>query len=336
MNILIIGGTRNMGHYLTLALREANHTVTILNRGLTRDDLPDDVERLRADRTIPAQLEQALQGRRFDAVVDFVLYDGAEADVVVDLLQGKTQHYIFVSSGQVYLMRSGLERPYSEADYEGEFIIEPPLNTYDHEEWLYGVQKRQAEDVLARAYHERDFPYTSLRLPMVNSARDPFNRLYSYILRLQDGGPVLVPESPDYALRHVYARDVVQVVMSLLQSGKGKGHTYNISQDETVSMADFLNMLGGVLNIEPKMVRVERSLLEANGFLPDCSPYSDVWMSELTNERSKSELGVSYTPLATVIEDLVDYYRTNPPTAPLSYRRRKAERQFAESYLQRG
>jgi nucleoside-diphosphate-sugar epimerase len=336
MDVLIIGGTRNMGHYLASALLDKGHTVTILNRGLTQDDLPAAVERLRADRTIAAQLEDALGGRCFDAVVDFVLYDGAEADVIVDLLQGKVDHYVFISSGQVYLMRAELERPYSETDYEGEFIIEPPLNTYDHEEWLYGVQKRQAEDVLARAYHERHFPYTSLRLPMVNSARDPFNRLYGYILRLRDGGPMLVPQSPDYALRHVYAQDVVQVIMNLLESGQGKGEVYNIAQDETVTIDEFLGMLGKQLELEPRVVRVDRGLLEANGFLPDCSPYSDVWMSELTNGRSKSDLGAAYTPLATVIAELVGHYRANPPAPPLSYRRRKAERQFAESYLQRG
>ena len=332
MDILIIGGTRNMGHFLTLALLDAGHTVTVLNRGITRDDLPDSVERLRADRTIPAQLEQALGGRSFDAVVDFVMFDGEQARVAVDLFKERTDHYIFISSGQVYLLLAKENRPFSEDDYEGDLIPEPPLNTYDHEEWLYGMQKRRAEDTLAHAHAESDFPYTSLRLPMVNSERDPFNRLYAYMLRLRDGGPILVPEAPDYPLRHVYGGDVVRVIVDLLETGAGKGSAFNLSQDETVSLPEFLGLLGEHMDIEPDILHVPRSLLEANGFLPDCSPFSDKWMSELDNTRSKTDLGVSYTALHVYIENIVTHYQDNPPTQPTSYQRRQSERQFAESH----
>lgn len=335
MKVLIIGGTRNMGHYLTLALREAGHQVTILNRGITRNDLPDDVEHLKADRTVPAQLEKALGKRDFDAVVDFVLFSGINAEIAVDLFQGRTDHYIYISSGQVYLLRDNIQRPFTENDYEGELINEPPLNTYDHEEWAYGLQKRRAEDVLKRAYAERIFPYTSLRLPMVNGSRDSFSRLYGYMLRMRDNGPILVPDKPDHPLRHVYSQDVVNTIVMLLETGKGKGRAYNISQDETVSLDEFLTLLGEMLGTQPDIVRVERSLLEANGFLPDCSPFSDIWMSELDNRRSREELGIQYTPLPIYLETLVKFHKENPPQQPISYRRRHAERHFAESY-QRG
>jgi hypothetical protein len=43
------------------------------------------------------------------------------------------------------------------------------------------------------------------------------------------------------------------------------------------------------MGIKPHIIRVKRSELEANGFLPDCSPFSDRWMSELDNTRSKAE-----------------------------------------------
>ena len=68
MHILVIGGTRNIGHYLTLALLEQGHRVTILNRGVTPDSLPESVERLRADRSDAVQLQLALGGRDFDVV----------------------------------------------------------------------------------------------------------------------------------------------------------------------------------------------------------------------------------------------------------------------------
>ena len=91
-NILIIGGTRNMGYYLTLRLLEEGHRVTILNRGMSKDDLPESVPRLRADRTDPQQLRRALMGKSFDVVVDFVVYKGHEAETMIELLDGDVDH----------------------------------------------------------------------------------------------------------------------------------------------------------------------------------------------------------------------------------------------------
>src|SRR5690606_38029531 len=162
------------------------HQVTIFNRGKTPDDLPASVERLRGDRTEPAQLTAALQGRSFDAVVDNALYKGAEVEPTVDLLHNHTGHYIFISTGQVYLVREGAPRPSREQDYDGRLMPSPKPNTYGYEEWMYGIEKRRAEDALRAAYEQRGFPFTSLRLPMVNSERDHFHRLYNYVLRLKD------------------------------------------------------------------------------------------------------------------------------------------------------
>lgn len=331
MNILIIGGTRNLGYFLAKRILADGHHLTILNRGITRDDLPDNIARLRCDRTHPQQLRRAIGGRSFDVVIDNVMYNEDEAQAIVDILRGRVGHYIFMSTGQVYLVRKGLTRPFKESDYEGELIPPPTENTYDYEEWLYGMDKRKAEAVFARAYAEFEFPYTALRMPMVNSERDNFNRLYNYMLRIKDGGPILVPDVPNYPLRHVYTSDVVEVIMTLIKTGLGKGKAYNISQDETVSLHDFLMMLGELMGLEPRIHVIERHILEANGFLPECSPFSEIWMSELDNTLSKVELGATYTPLREYLARIVTYYTEHPPKAPTGYKRRKAEKNFLQT-----
>jgi nucleoside-diphosphate-sugar epimerase len=326
MNILIIGGTRQIGYLLLHRLLEHGHRITILNRGMTPAELPDSVSRLMCDRTQPQQLRRALGNREFDAVVDTAMYKGPEAETIVDLLSGHIGHYVFISTGQVYLVREGISRPFRESDYAGPLTGRPELMSYNYEEWMYGYDKRQAEDIFAHAWQEQSFPYTSLRLPMVNGRRDKFARLYGYILRMKDRGPILVPDTPNLPLRHIYIEDVVTAIETVITSGQGKGKAYNISQEETVSLDDFLGIVGEYLGIAPNIVRVERDLLEANGFLPDCSPFSDTWMSELDNALSKDELGMTYTPLRTYLKELVAHYEQFPLPAPVSYRRRNAER----------
>src|SRR5215470_7820957 len=163
MPSLIIGGTRNLGPSIVRALLDRGHQVSVLNRGQTADDLPREVERLRADRSDRDQLKQALGRREFDLVVDTTLYNGTDAEAVVELLGGRVGRYVFLSTGQVYLVRVGLQRPFRESDYDGPVMPSPPESDDSHyQNWLYGFEKRAAEDVFARAWTERRFPFTTL------------------------------------------------------------------------------------------------------------------------------------------------------------------------------
>jgi nucleoside-diphosphate-sugar epimerase len=149
------------------------------------------------------------------------------------------------------------------------------------------------------------------------------------VLRLKDGDPILVPETPDYKLRHVYSADVVKAIMLCMERGAGAGRAYNISQDETTSLDEFLGIVGKLLGMQPQLMRFRRTLLEANGFLPDCSPFSERWMSEMTNDLSKAELGMRYTPLREYLGKIIAHFEAEPPREPVGYKRRHTEVQFA-------
>jgi nucleoside-diphosphate-sugar epimerase len=323
--VLVIGGTRNLGYDLVLALRAAGSRPTVLNRGRTPDELPPDVERLRADRTDGRAFAAALGGRTFDAVVDTTLYDGAAAAAVVSELAARTGRYVWLSTGQVYLVREGLARPFREDDYPGPVMREPPSDGVDWADWRYGIDKRAAEDVLAQAWQARRFPVTTLRIPMVNSRRDHFDRLLGYVGRLRDGGPILVPDVPDHALRLVDGDDVVGAILMMLETGRGIGGAWNLAQDETVSLDGFLALAASALHVQARIVRVPRRRLEDAALLPGCSPFSDRWMSELDNRRSRSELGVRYTPLEQSLDRLVRWHVDHPERVASSYGRRGAE-----------
>ncbi len=325
MNCLVIGGTRNLGPAVVAAFLADGHRVAVLNRGITPDDLPGAVERIRADRTDAAAFRRALAGRSFDAVVDTTLYDGAGAHATAALLDGRVGRYLFISSGQVYLVRDPVPRPFREEDYDGAVTRPPSAGTRDHEEWRYGVGKREAEDAFQAAWRARGFPFTSLRLPMVNSERDHYSRIHGYLLRLRDGGPIVIPDGSHLALRHVYGGDVVRAITAALKTESAAGRAYNIAQDETLSLEEFLSLLAGIAGCPLRLRRVGRDALERRGLIPDCSPFSDPWMSELDNQRSKTELGLAYTPLAEYVRRIVARYDAAPPSAPEGYRRRREE-----------
>ena len=332
MRSLIIGGTRNLGPSIVLALLRRGDEVAVFNRGQTRDDLPEEVERLRGDRTDAEQLRRALTGRKFDVVIDTTLYTGTEAEAAVELFADRAGRYIFLSTGQVYLVRTGVKRPFKEEDYAGPVMEQPPKsNTSDYENWLYGFDKRAAEDVFARAWAERKFPFTSLRLPMINSERDHYDRIYGYFLRIQDGGPLLVPEGDGAPVRHVYGGDVVQAIMRAAENDLSKGCAYNIGQDETLELTEFLELLARLMHCPLKIVRVPREELNRRGLLPHCSPFSGLWMSSLENARSKADLGMEYTPVASYVKNLADYFQAMPKRKIEGYEKRAQELELANA-----
>jgi nucleoside-diphosphate-sugar epimerase len=332
MKVLIIGGTRNLGPGLVNRFLERGASVAVFNRGITPGALPKEIEQLRGDRTLPEQLRAAVRGRDFDAVVDTTLYRGEEAKAAVEIFSGHIGRYVFISTGQVYLVREGLKKPYQEQDYAGPVISQPPQQQrYDYENWVYGADKRAAEDAFADAWETKGLPYVSLRLPMVHSERDHYHRVEGYLLRLRDDGPILLPEGEDPLVRHVYGGDVIASVEKAISNARAGGRAYNICQNEIVPLSDFLHMLAEMANAELRIQYVPRVVLQRDELIPDCSPFSGRWMSMLDNQRSIDELGMRYTPLDLYLRRLVEHFGGKPNADIPGYRRRGVELEIAKA-----
>jgi nucleoside-diphosphate-sugar epimerase len=336
-DILILGGTRNLGHVTAIALLEAGHNVTVINRGLTPDELPPDVHRLHADRADSEQMRRAINGHDFDLVLDTTTYTGGDARSAVEVFRGRVGRYVFVSTGQVYLVREGISRPFREESYDGPVMLEPPRGSEDYDSWTYGAWKRDAEDEFASAFARGGFPVTTIRLPMVASERDHYGRIQAYVARLLDGNAILVPDDHALPLRHVYVGDVARLIVELVKSRDGIGRAYNISYGESVSLVEFLEMLAAAAKRPLDLRRVTRSDLTEAGLLPHCSPFSGRWMSELDNTRSLAELGegkITYTSPAEYLHSIVEDYsgRWQPDNMiPTGYGQRLKEKKFIES-----
>jgi len=329
MRILIVGGNRFMGYGLTWRLLASGHEVSHFNRGLTRDPFGERIERLHGDRTTE-DFARLLAGRSFDAVVDFAAFVGADAEAAVAALRGRAGHYVFVSTGQVYLVRSGCPSPARESDYAGPVMPEP-TDPADGAEWQYGVGKRACEDRLARAWSEERFPSTCLRIPMVDGERDNKRRLEAYLWRLLDGGPVIVPEGDLRPVRHVYAGAVVRAIVALLGRSETFGQAYNLSQDEMPSLPELVTLFAEALGAPARLQPVPAAAIRAAGLrVTDVSPYSSVWMSCLDPARAKAELGFRHEPLAEYAGRIVASFLAHPPSdPPPGYGGRETERRLA-------
>ncbi len=329
MKVLIVGGTRFLGHELAWRMLAAGHQLTLFNRGTREDAFGERVERLSGDRRGP-DFGRLLAGRSFDGAVDFAAYDAQDGRQAAEVLEGRVGHYVAISSGQVYLVREGCRRPAREQDYEGPLMGEPQ-DEPDKGEWSYGMGKRALEDALEEAWRGRRFPATRLRLPMVNGPRDHFRRLECYLFRMLDGGPLLVPGGGEHRVRHVWSASVVAAIVALLGRPASFGQAYNLAQQETPTLRELLLMLAETLGAEPRLVAVEEERLRSLGLDPlALSPFSGRWMSFLDPSRAQAELGFRHEPLASCLDKVVTSFLAHPPAEfPPGYHRRPEERAVA-------
>lgn len=330
MNVLLVGGNRFLGQLLAFRLLAGGHAVTLFNRGNLQDPFGARVERLRGDRTT-SDFRRLLAGRRFDAVVDFAAFDGKDVAEAVDVFGGRVGHYVLISTGQVYLVREGAPRKAREDDYAGALLPEPPRESPDHDEWLYGVGKRACEDVLTAAFSERGFLSTRLRIPMVNGERDYHRRIEGYLWRLLDGGPVIVPDGGEVRVRHVYGGAVVAAIARLLLRKETFGQAYNLCQDETPKLREVIELLRERVGSQAALVPLPAAEIEAAGLAPvKVSPFSTRWMSFLDPARAQRELSFVHPSVeeyvAAIVASQVAHWPAEPPPG---YARRADELRLA-------
>ncbi len=329
MDVLVIGGNRFMGRSLVWRLLFAGHRVTVVNRGQHGDPFGERVERVVVDRGSAAfdrAFGEGLAGRSFDRLIDFAAFTGEEVRRTARVLGGRVGHTVMISTGQVYLVREGCPVPSKESDYDGPVMAAPPTPA-DHEDWAYGIGKREAEEALVAAGEAAGgLPATRLRIPMVNGEGDPKRRLEAYLWRLLDGGPLLVPAAGAVA-RHIYRGAAVEAVARIVEAPPAAGQAFNLAQAETPTVGELVRLLAARVGAPAELLEVPAERLWAAGLdVRAASPFSSRWMSLLDPGKAVAELGFAHPPLEGYLDSIVASLLAAWPAAPPEgYRQRAAE-----------
>ena len=201
MKLLVLGGTVFLGRHVVDAALAAGCEVTLLNRGNHVVRFAQPVEQLQGDRDGDLS---ALVGRYFDAVIDCSGYTPKQLQHTADVLRGKVDHYVFVSTISVY---AGF----------------PPGQMYDESAPVtqstqgYGGGKARAEEVIQAAFPGR---VTVLRPGLIVGPNDPTGRFTYWPLRLARGGRVLAPGRPERPVQFIDVRDLADWCVQLAQQPK--------------------------------------------------------------------------------------------------------------------
>jgi 2'-hydroxyisoflavone reductase len=322
VRILVLGGTQFIGRQIVLELLRAGDAVTILNRGMTPDDLPAEVERLRGDRDRGPLGLQELEGREWDACIDVNGYTAVHVNASVSELQRRVHRYVFVSAVAAYgYAQTG---PLD----EGAPVVEAaPEHVTDVVGDMYARLKVTCEQIVRKALGHRA---TILRPQIVVGAHDPTPRLTYWIRRAQQAGPMLAPGDGSDFLQVVDVKDVAR--FTALTVERDLSGIYNLA-GERVTWRSFLDMLS------PREVCwVSRLILEQEGVremdLPLYRPVGSL-RSGLMHVSNSCAVNVGFivTPLRTSVEQVRAWIAAvNPDTQAFDphVERRLIERQVAQ------
>jgi len=311
LEILILGGTSFLGpHQVRLAL-ERGHSVTIFNRGRTEPRLyPDDfarVEQLIGDRENDLT---ALEGRRWDVVIDNSTRQASWAEASTELLRDAAEHYVFISSTGVYY-------PYLTADVDenGPVVLEDSRNGEDGS-MGYGVMKAQGEEAARRAFGDRAI---ILRPGHIAGPGDTQPARFCYwTTRMERGGEVLVPGNPTDPAQIVDVRDLTGFMFHLFESGTGG--TYNVvGPASSMNMEEFVYGMRACTGEAVSWVWADdHDWLQENGltgFVPWILPAGEEVAHMRVDPRRALAAGLTLRPLARMALDVMEWWRSDAVSA---------------------
>jgi len=315
LRILILGGTGFTGPFQVRYALSRGHKVTVFNRGKTHPgELPEGVEQLIGDRN--GQLD-ALKGRKWDVVIDNPTTLPVWVRDAAQILQGKVERYIFISTISVYADTSkpDMDETAPLAKYEGADAMKETRESLIASKFaLYGPLK-----ALSEKEAEKWFPGETLiiRPGLIVGPGDQSDRFTYWPVRIDRGGEVLAPGNPNDPVQFIDARDLAEWTIRMAE--QGATGIYNATGPSSpLGLGEMLNGIKTALNSKATFTWANADFLEKQKI----APWSDmpVWVPPRGEDAGAARIsikralakGLTFRPLAETARDTLQWFKSQP------------------------
>ena len=248
MHTLILGGSGTISTWIVRHLLAMKHTVTVVTRG-TRI-LSAEVEHLVADRHDLAQLSAVLAGRQFDATIDMLCFNAAQAELLTKALP-HPGHLIFCST-VCALGFAWTNFPVSEDAI--------PAPTF-----AYGRDKAAAEGWLSAWSARTGTPLTIVRPSTTfDEAIGVLRQIRwdgsAWLARIRAGKPIIVSDGGLAMNQFMHADDGGRGFAMIAGNPAAHGRIYHLVGD-TTTWADHARIVMQVLGREVPLIGIPSAKL---------------------------------------------------------------------------
>ncbi len=234
MRILIMGGTRFIGVYLTKLLVESGHKVVLFNRG--NRPAPEQVEQITGDRTDATQLKEKLSTENFDVIFDNNGRELTDTQPLAEIFQDRVQHFVYMSSAGVYLKSD--QMPHVEGD-----AVDPKSRHKG---------KHETEAFLTQS----GLPFTSIR-PTYIYGPSNYNELESWFFdRIVRDRPIPIPGNGMHITQFGHVNDLAKAMTKIVGNKQAIGQIYNVSGDRFVTFDGLARACALAVGKSPESVKI--------------------------------------------------------------------------------
>lgn len=256
MNLLILGGGVFLGQSLLAAALEHGHSVTVFNRGQSRNWWPPGVKSIVGNRTEDLHL---LMGRRWDAVIDTCGYRPQDVELSCAALFDSCDRYVFISSVSAYA--SFARAPIRETDA----LASAAGHDKDTVTGVnYGPLKAECERTVSRVFGTRAI---LIRPGLIVGPDDPTGRFSYWPWRIAAGGKILAPGIPERPVQYIDARDLAAWILRLVAQ-RASGAFNATGPNEGATFVELLDTCRWICGEDVEVHWVDERFLEREGVQP--------------------------------------------------------------------
>jgi len=310
LNIRILGGTGVTGPEQVNDALARGHKVTLFNRNQTRPDMfKGRVDQLIGDLGADTS---ALKDKKFDVVLDNPTTFPFWVRNAAQYLEGNVGHYIFISTMSVYRDNSVPNKDESDGLTPMPEGVDPYTTVREHAGQYYGALKTLSEQEVAKHYGKA---YTIVRPGLIVGPLDRSDRFTYWPARIDRGGEVLAPGTPNDPTQFIDARDLAEFMIRLAEQ-KVLG-TFNAVGPVT-SMGETLNGIKSAIGSSATFTWVTAEFLTSQGVrgwrhMPIWLPPTGSTAGFLRRSNAKAvAAGLTFRPLSVTAKDTLEWHKTRP------------------------
>jgi 2'-hydroxyisoflavone reductase len=309
LRILILGGTGFTGPYQVRYALSRGHKVTTFNRGKTHPgELPNEVEQLVGDRN--GKLD-ALKDRQWDVAIDNPTTLPAWVRDAAQVLKGKVERYVFVSTISVYADTSkGVDETAPLAKYDGSDPFKETLEAMKASGYkTYGPLKALSEQEAEKWFSGKTL---IVRPGLIVGPRDETDRFTYWPVRVDRGGEVLTPGTPNDPVQLIDARDLAEWTIRMVEN-RETGIYNATGPAKPLGIGEMLDRIKDALDSKAKFTWAPADFLKAQKI----EAWSDmpVWtgdesgMARTSISRALAK-GLTFRPLADTARDTFAWFKS--------------------------
>jgi 2'-hydroxyisoflavone reductase len=310
LKILILGGTAFLGPAFVEVARSRGHEITLFNRGKTNNHLYPDLVKLKGDRDGDLT---ALETGTWDVCLDTSGYIPHMVKASTELLKGRVDQYIFISSISVYadFKEKGLNEKSAVGVITDEEIA-TALTMKDITGLNYGPLKALCEQAASAAFGNKA---CNIRPGLIVGPRDRSDRFTYWPVRIAKGGEVMVPDKPEIPTQVIDVRDLAEFIVACCE--KDINGVFNAtSPPEELTMGELFDTCKSVSGSDATFTWVDPAFLEEN----EIAAWSDmpVWVPldgddaghPFVNIDQALKAGLTFRPISETVRGTLDWWNT--------------------------